>query len=193
MKPWNIAADWMALYNDNSGVTHFLILKNNVIYELSYVNATNDDGTAFSTNITSGILKFSDDGLDWARVIDCTFILLRPQGTISLSVTGKTEDAELASVGSSTLTPTSTVAGWGEAGWGGSPDITAPALPAIFGWSNFSVVPTVIGSARYPVVIDVDEDLNYVSFAINSSSSGVDYQISDVIFRYVTIGTKDLS
>lgn len=193
MKPWNIAADWMTLYNDNAGVTHFIILKGNVIYELSYVNATNDDGTAFSTNITSGILKFSEDGLDWARVIDCTFILLRPQGTISLQVTGKTEDSELASVGSSTLTPTSTVAGWGEAGWGGSPDIAAPALPAIFGWSNFSVVPTVIGSARYPVVIDVDEDLNYVSFAINSSTTGVDYQISDVIFRYVLIGTKDVS
>lgn len=193
MKPWNIAASWMVLYNDNSGTTHFLVLKNNVIYELSYVSATSDDGTAFNTNLTSGILKFSDDGMEWARVINVTFILLRPQGTISLLVTGKTEDSELESVGSAVLTPTSSVAGWGEAGWGGSPDAIAPLQPEIFGWSNFTAVPTVIGSARYPVTIDVDEDLNYFSWELDTTTTGVDYQLSDVIAQYVNIGVKDLS
>lgn len=190
MKPWNIAADWMTLYNDNSGATHFLVIQNNIIYEMSYMSTTSDDGTAFNTNITSGLLKFSDDGMDWAHVIDVTFWLLRPQGTINLQITGKTEDAELANVGTAQLNPTSTVAGWGEAGWGGSPDLS---IPVIFGWSNFSVVPTIIGSARYPVVIDVDEDLNYFGWELDTNTTGVDYQLSDVVVRYVLVGVKDLT
>lgn len=193
MKPLNIAADWISLYNDNSGTTHFLVLKNNLLYEMSYSSATNDDGVAFSTNLTSGILKFSDDGQEWGHLIDVTFIVLRPQGSINFLVTGKTEDSELANVGSQNLSPISTIAGWGEAGWGGSPDAVAPMLPEIFGWSNFSVVPTIIGSARYPVVIDVDEDVKYWSWELDTNTTGVDYQLSDVIGRFVRIGAKDES
>lgn len=192
MKPWNVAADWMTLYDDNSGVTHFLILKGNVIYELTYAAATSDDGVGFPTNITSGIIKFSDDGMDWAKVINVTFILLRPQGSINIEVTGKTEDAELATVGSQTLTPVSSVAGWSESGWGGSPDLSSPQIPEIFGWSNFSVIPSTIGSARYPVSIDIDEELNYFSWEIDTNSVGVDFQLSDVIAQFVNIGVKDI-
>lgn len=199
MKPWNIAADWMVLYNGNApsnggdGLSHFLIIKGNVIYELSYAATTSDDGVAFNTNITSGILKFSEDGRDWAKLIDVTFVLLRPQGAISLLVTGKTEDSAVANLGSTTVTPTATVAGWGEAGWGGSPDAVLPLMPEIFGWSNFTIVPSVIGTALYSFVIDVDEDVNYWSWELDSSTTGVDYQLSDVIPQFVLVGPRDLS
>lgn len=193
MKPWNIAADWLVLYNDNSGTTHFLVLVNNVIYELTYAAATTDDGVAFPTNITSGILKFSDDGMEWHKVITLTFMLLRPQGIINITVTGKTEDSELQSLGTASVTPISTVAGWGEASWSGSPDLVPPQTPSIFGWSNFSVVPTVIGTALYQVDIDIDEELNYFSWEIDTNTAGVDYQLSDVICQSVDIGVIDLS
>jgi hypothetical protein len=193
MKPWNIAATWMMLYNDNTGTTHFIIIKNNIPYELSYSAATSDDGVAFSTNVTSGIIKFSEDGMDWHKVIRISFFLLRPQGTINIQVTGKTEDAEFASVGTATVNPLSSVVGWGEAGWGGSPDVTAPNSPVIFGWSDFSAVPTFIGTARYQVDIDIDEELNYYQWSIDSSTSGVDYQLSDVVSQSVAIGVKDLT
>lgn len=193
MKPWNIAADWMTLYNDNAGMTHFLIVKGNTLYETSYAAATTDDGTPFATNITSGIIKFSDDGQVWAKVIRLTFILLRPQGVINITVTGKTEDGELQSVGAASVTPTSTVAGWGEAGWAGTPDPISPMKPVIFGWSDFYVVPKVIGSARYQVDIDIDEELQYYQWSIDTNSAGVDFQLSDVISQRVDIGVKDLS
>jgi hypothetical protein len=193
MKPWNIAADQMTLYNDNSGMTHFLIVKSNIMYELSYSASTADDGVAFPTNITSGIIKFSDDGQTWAKVIRLTFILLRPQGVINITVTGRTEDAELQSVGTANVTPINTVVGWGETSWGGSPDVTPPNLPVIFGWSDFAAVPTVIGTARYQVDIDIDEELQYYQWSIDTNSIGVDFQLSDVISQRVDIGVKDLS
>jgi hypothetical protein len=160
---------------------------------MSYAAATSDDGTPFATNITSGIIKFSSDGQVWAKVIRLTFILLRPQGVINITITGKTEDNELQSVGTASVIPTSTVVGWGETGWGGNPDAVLPDLPVIFGWSDFAAIPTVIGSARYQVDIDIDEELQYYQWSIDSNAVGVDYQLSDVISQRVDIGVKDLS
>lgn len=190
MKPWSIAADWQMLYNDNTGTSHHIILKGNVILELTTSQATLDDGVAFSTNATSGFLKFSEDGLDWAKVIDVTFVLLRPQGSINFVVSGKTEDASLATVGTNSFVSNSTVAGWGEAGWGGSPDL---AIPQIFGWSNFEVVPLSYGDAQRYVTLEIDEELQWLGWELDTSGGGTEYQLADVIVRYVKIGVKDLT
>ena len=191
MKPWNISASWMNLYNSNDGNTHQLILSANGLYELTYALATNDSGVSFATNITSGLIKFSEDTLEWAKVIDVTFVLLRPQGLINLTVSGKTEDSSLVTVGSNSFAAAAslTVAGWGEAGWGGSPDL---AIPQIFGWSNFGVVPVAFGIAQSLVTVEVDEELEWLQWELNSPASGVDYQLADVVLRYVPIGVKSL-
>lgn len=186
MKPWSISADWQMLYNDNSGTTHHIIHQAGVVYELTHAQATMDDSTAFRTNITSGFLKFSEDGLDWAKVIDVTFVVLRPQGTLNFTVSGKTEDASLETVGQTSFTSTSDVAGWGEAGWGGAPD-------SIFGWSNFGVVPLTYGDAQRYITIEIDEELQWLAWELNTDESGVQYSLADVIVRYVKIGVKDLS
>lgn len=186
MKPWNIAGDWQMLYNDNDGSTHHLIVKDDLIFELTHAQATLDDGTAFLTNATSGFIKFSEDGLDWAKVIDVTFVLLRPQGQINFTVSGKTEDSSLATVGNESFVSSASIAGWGEAGWGGAPD-------SIFGWSNFGVVPVQYGDAQRFVTIEVDEELQWLTWELNTSDSGVDYRLADVIIRYVKIGVKDLT
>lgn len=192
MKPWNISASWLMLYNDNSGTTHQIVLGvNNIVYEMTEAQATNDDGTAFSTNATSGLIKFSDDSLEWAKVIDITFILLRPQGTINITVSGRTEDAaQLQTLGSGSFTTTSSVAGWGEAGWGGSPDL---AKPQIFGWSNFMVVPVSFGDAQTLLTIEIDEELEWMQWELDTNTLGTDYQLADVVIQYVNIGVKDLT
>lgn len=186
MKPWSIECDWMSLYNDNSGVTHHLVLKNNIIYELTNAQASLDDDTAFSTNATSGLIKFSEDSLEWAKVIDVTFVLQRPQGVINFLIAGKTEDDSLAALGNDSFTASSTVAGWGEAAWAGDPD-------DIYGWSNFSVVPVAFGDAQRFVTIEIDEELQWMTYELNTNTSGTDYQLADVIIRYVKIGVKDLT
>lgn len=194
MKPWSIAASWMMLYNSNDGATHHIVVSNNILYELTDAQATYDDGVAFPTVLDSGILKFSDDSLEWANVIDVTFILLRPQGVLNFLVAGKTEDSgSVVGVGGTSFTSNSSVAGWGEAGWGGSPDAVSPRKPQIFGWSNFSVVPISFGDALTQVTIEVDEDLQWLTWSINSTQGGTFYQLSDVVIRSVDVGVKDLT
>jgi len=186
MKPWNIAASWMVLYNDNSGSTRHLILKNNVLYELTYAQASNDDGVSFAVNATSGLIKFSDDTLEWAKVIDITFVLLRPNGVINFIVSGKTEDSSFAGVGAGSYIGTSSVAGWSEASWAGNPN-------KIFGWSNFSVVPISFGDAQRSITVEVDEELNYISWELDANSISTDFELADVIVRKINIGVKDLN
>ena len=43
------------------------------------------------------------------------------------------------------------------------------------------------------VEIEIDEDVQWAQYGWSSIDAGVDYAISDVVFEYVNIGTKDLS
>ena len=181
MLPLEINADWMTLYTDNTGATHFLVLKDDLIYEFTESRSTMYGDVAFDTLISSGFLKFSEDGMDWARVIDVTFIVLRPQGTISVSVSGKTEEDSLTTLETASFTPDFSVAGWGEFGWSAN----------YLGWSGSAVVPTSYGNAREQKVLEIDEDLNYITFDVGSTGAGVSYQLSDVVVRYVNIGVID--
>jgi len=179
MLPFNISADWMSLYEDNSGNTHHLVLKDNVIFELTDSQATMDNMSAFPTNITSGQLRFSEDGEVWATVTRVTFVFLRPRGTINVAVSGKTEDAQLATVGSDSFSSVSTAVGWGEAAWS--------TLP----WSTTLEVPISYGNAREKIAIEIEEDMNWVTWSVDTTTANTAYQLSDVIIEYVTIGLID--
>lgn len=186
MKPWSISATWMALYNDNSGTTHFLVLSNNKIYELAYITFTSDNGTAVPTSGNSGQIRFSKDGREWGRLIQLIFVLSRPQGQINFSVSGKTEDSSLAVVGAETFISTSTVAGWSEpnkyiVGWGR------------WAWSKVGEVPATFNDATQEVIVEVDEELQWYSYGWTTNTVGVDYGLTDVIAEFVNVGIKDLS
>lgn len=178
MRPWGVSADWMWLYNDTAGVTHFCTLDNNQIYEFTYSAATQDDGVAFPTGLSTGILKFSEDGQEWAKVLRVIFVLQRPQGLINVGVIGKTEDQPIAPLGSETFESETDVAGWSEAGWG------------VLAWSEIGLVPQTFGVERTEIEVEVDEELNWLSCDLNSTTANVDYELTDIIVEHILIGTK---
>lgn len=189
MKPWSIACDWMLLYNDNSGNTHHLILSNNQIYSLSYSALTTDNGIPFLTNGQSGEVYFSDDKRMWVQLLQVIIVLASPQGDINFQITGKTEDEPLQAIGEPTTYSSQVntqVAGWGEVnkyitGWGRN------------AWSKVNLVPTTSSAATQEVLIEIDETVNWFSYSWNTTKSGVDYNVSDIIAEYVEVGLLDLS
>lgn len=186
MKPWNIRADWMTLYNDNSGITHFLIVQGDKIVEISKSVKTMDDGKVFNTSGQSGQLRFEETGRDWGRVLKAIFTLLRPQGRITLNATIKNEDGELQNFSETRyFGASSSRTGWSEPGvhW------STPGVP----WSGVKKTPNVFNSSSEDVEIEVDEDAQWVQYGWSSSEPGVSYAISRVVFEYVNIGTKDLN
>ena len=189
MQPWSVAADWMWLYADNdSGTTHFLVLQNNKILEFTYSSLTQDDGEAFPTLGASGQIYFSDDKRMWVQLLQVIFVLVEPQGQITFEVAGKTEDEAYTALGDPyTFNPdlNTTVSGWGEpnkyiSGWGQED------------WSEVGDVGTNVTEATQEAVVEVDEEVQWVSYAWSSTGVGVDYGLSDVIFEYIETGIKDL-
>jgi hypothetical protein len=189
MKPWSISADWMLLYNDNSGNTHHLVLSDNRIYDLSYSSLTTDNGEAFMTSAQSGQIYFSEDKRMWAQLLQVIIVIMRPQGQINFQITGKTEDASVTGLGDPTAfipDQFTTVVGWGETdkyivGWGRNR------------WSQVDHIPVNTNDATQEVPIEIDEECQWMSYGWSSVDVGVDYSISDVILEYIETGIKDLA
>lgn len=184
MKPWSFRADWMTLYTDNDGTTHFLVLSDSVLYELSYIALTADDGIPFSTNGNSGQIPFSPDGMMWGKLIQLEVVLLRPQGAITFTVAGETQHDPISTVGTQTFIAKSSRAGWSEpkAGWS-----------SLRGWSQIVTVPRSFNDATQIQTIKINKDLRWFSYGWNTTDPGVDYNIADVIALYVEAGVKSLS
>ena len=183
---WHLNVDWMWLYNDNSGETHFLVLSNNRIYQMSRNFATRDDREPFMTEAKSGQIEWSKDGRDWARLIQVVFTLLKPRGTINFDVSGYTEDGKMT--------------------WRESVNITTNSIPVGFsdlnrGWNKPHGFSKLVGTRHnvdddrdtVDVIVEVDEDVQWFEYRISSTTSGVDYAVSSVVAEYVGIGIKDLS
>lgn len=179
MLPWNVAADWMWLYNDNSGSTHFCVLVNNMVYEFTENVATQDNGTAFPTSASLGIQKFSKDGKEWGDVSRVTFVFNELDGTITCGISGKTEDDPLAVLGSETFVTATPVAGWGEFAW------------AEAAWDETDTVPSQDSQERQEIVIEIGEELNWWEPTISTTTANVRYELLEVIPEYVNIGIKE--
>jgi len=181
MKPWSISADYMTLYTDNDGATHFLVLSNSQIYELSYTALTADNGIPFATSGSSGQIFFSDDGMMWGKLIRLEIELLRPQGAISFTVAGETKHSALQTVGTSTFTAKSSRAGWSEPKTGWS---------RLRGWSEIVAVPRSFNDATQLIKVKVNKELRWFSYSWNTVDAGVDYNISKITPIYVEAGLK---
>lgn len=181
MLPIDVAADWMWLYQDNlTGQKHFCYLtSSNQILEFTYSTATSCNVVGFNTSIGSGIVKFSDDGQEWADVEKVVYVLIRPQGNLRGSIVGKTEDAPIASVGEQAYIPTTSITGWGEFTWGGA------------SWGELLSAPVEFGSQLEELVIEVDEELQWLKYNFASTGAGADYELSDIIIYFTPIGIKD--
>lgn len=185
---WYINVDWMMLYNDNAGTTHFLVLSEDKVYELSRRRASLDADGPFKTEVSSGQIDWSKDSREWARLIQVVFSVIRPQGEINFEIHTMTEDGKMVfrkSLSSSISSQISS--GWSEphAGWSSRR-----------AWSKVVYhEPKKTGDSNdyEDVIIEVDEDVQWFQYKVISNTAGVDYKLSSVVAEYVPIGIKDLS
>ena len=179
MLPMNVSAEWLWLYEDSDGLTHFCYLIESAIYEFTYSVSTTREGVAFPTFMGSGLIKFSEDGQEWANVEKVKFILINPQGNITSNVTGKTEDAPIASVGTESFSPDSSITGIGEESIG------------LYYIGEARTAPVAYGSSRTELEVEVDEDVQWLQWQLSSQGTGVSFELSDVIIYWTPIGIKD--
>ncbi len=186
MKPWNIAADWMMLYNSNTaanggdGLTHFIVLVNNQIMEFTTSQFTSDNGVTFTTGGNSGQLFFSKDKRVCAKLLNVIFTFLRPAGTINVGVNGQFRDTPIAASNSGTYEPGNTVVGWSEVEW------------SAHEWSEVGAIPTTFSVASADIKVKVNKEVRWFEYSWNSQLPGTDYQLSSVVAEFVITGIRDL-
>lgn len=181
MRPWYVNADWMLFYADNTdGKTKFLALVGNKICEFDTNTMTNDLGVAFSTNVATGKIKFGDNS-EYVSIIDVTFEFLHEQGNVNLAVNVDTEDGLIPFTDTMTSSASQSVSAHGRFGWGAS------------GWGQMlaNLIPVSSAKPRRKWTIEIGEECNSLDLGITTSDSGIYYQLSKVIIRYVPIGWKD--
>lgn len=184
MTSWYLDVKWMTLYNDNGGNTHFLLYcGNGKIYELDRATATSDDGEPFETDLSSGMVQFSKDGREWARLIQIVFTFLKPKGEIAIEVEAMTEDGAMKY--KQTIIPNEAYSarGWSE---------VINVSPRLVAWSTPGT-PQESSQEYVDAIVEIDEDIQWFTYAIHTVKSGTDYKISSVVAEHVPIGIKDLS
>lgn len=181
IRPWYVNADWLWQYADNTdGKTKTLALVGNQFMEFDANTMTNDNSVAFQTTIAGGEIKFGENN-EYASVIDVTFEFLNPQGNINLAVNANTEDGLLVFSETMPSSATQSVSAHGRFGWGGA------------GWGQMltNLIPVSSSRARRDWTIEVGEECDSISWAINTTEAGISYQLSKIIIRYVPVGWKD--
>lgn len=184
MTSWYLDVKWMTLYNDNGGNTHFLLYcSNGKIYELDRATATSDDGTPFETDLSSGMVQFSKDGREWARLIQIVFTFLKPKGEIAIEVEAMTEDGAMKY--KQTILPNEAYSarGWSQ---------VINTSPRLIAWSEPGD-PQESSQEYVDAIVEIDEDIQWFTYSIHTVKSGTDYKISSVVAEHVPIGIKDLS
>ena len=180
--PWTVGnINDLKVYGSSDGKSRVLLAIGNKLVELTDEVKLTDDGKPFIADIGSGAIKFSDDGAMWTSIVDITFILLKPTGTLKFSVSGKTEDEPLQPFVnfSKNFTPKTIPGGWNDpTGWN-SP----------LGWG---FVPKKYkkssGEVRIPITKDIDEDVNWIQYSVTTNEPGADFELSDVIIQHIPIG-----
>ena len=167
---WTIAADWLWLYEDNSGVTHFHALVGNRIVEFTTSIATQDQGVAFRTRVASGAMVWDDSGIAMAAIQSQYFKLLFPKGTIYVNDYGLGEDITgIQTLGNEVYSVTPSNTGWDE-----------------WSYNVGNYYGTDVGLIDYTsssvgmVILEPDETLNDLTWEIITTDPNCDYTLSTV-------------
>jgi hypothetical protein len=164
---WTVRADYMWLYEDSTGKTHFCVLQDNKILEFSRAVATTDDGVPFRTRLASPVQTFDESGLQMAAIQWYRFLFLRPKGKIQINIYGLNEDGDaITGIANETFKPKLIATGFDATGWD------------TMQWDQMLKAIQSYAKAFQPVPIEVDEVVCQLSYEIITVDAGCDYALN---------------
>jgi hypothetical protein len=113
---WPIECKDMWLYEDSAGLTHFCMLVNNEVLELTRAGSqtTQDNGVPFETRLGFSSMVWDDSGITLANIYRQYFKLLQPRGSIDINVYGLSKKGITSNIASSTSEVSVSYTGIGE-------------------------------------------------------------------------------
>ena len=184
--PISVQAAW--LYEDNSGIPHFLTLQGGVCLELDLLRVstpTQDNGVAFPTVLGSGAMVFDEGGMAMFSSYFTYFKFLFPLGTINVDINGITEDepnySTLLASDSVDINPSLSRIGYGQMTYSNP----AANLPTTYSGNVGPIIETPQDVS--PLAIEVDEIVNQQSWVITTTLPNCDYLFSSATTTGYTI------
>jgi len=178
---WTTAVKQFVEYADSTGTPHLLAvpMSGTQLIEFS-PNFVGDLGTAFSTDLESGLIYWDKDHSLWARVDKVYFELGRPKGTINLTVSGTQKNKPLQQIKTLTLTATTdTTSGIGSDAIG----------DFIIGDSAYS--PSSYSQSSIKKRLLIRKRLSNLKWAVSSSDINAGYSLLEVVIKGKIIPTSD--
>lgn len=113
---WPIDCKDMWLYEDSAGLTHFCMLVNNEVLELTRAGSqtTQDNGVPFETRLGFSSMVWDDSGITLANIYRQYFKLLQPRGSIDINVYGLSKKGITSNIASNTSEVSVSFTGIGE-------------------------------------------------------------------------------
>ena len=112
--PWTIGVKQFFEYTDTNGVIHLLAIPVSGTKLIEFDDETlGDSGTAFATNLESGLIHWDKNHATFARIEKVYCELARPKGDVTFTVSGIRKGQPLQTVGSIEISDTVSNAGIG--------------------------------------------------------------------------------
>ncbi len=180
--PWTIGVKRFVEYTDSSGVIRLLAVPVTGTQLVQFdQNTTGDSGTAFSTNLQSGLIHWDKDHTSWAYIRKVYAELADPRGSTVFSVSGLQKGKSLRILGTRTITDSSSNSGY-------DADLYDNVL-----YDDSGQKPNTFSQASTIKVITINKLLNYLQWQLTTSDINAGYSLMQIVIKGVLLPTSDPS
>lgn len=180
--PWTLGVTKFFEYTDSGGKIRLLAIPVNGtnLIEIGG-NGNGDSGSAFSTNLESGLIHWDDNHMTWAYIRKAYVELADPQGTINFQISGLRRGRDFATIGQRSIQ-----ASYGLGGFGAD----------LFG--NFELGDTGDAGVTYnqpsvKKVLNIKKVLNNLKWTLSTNTIDARYALIQVVIEGVLLPTTDPS
>lgn len=180
--PWNIGVKQFFEYTDSSGVIRILGVPTSGTKLIQFgSNLTGDSGTAFSTNLQSGLIHWDKNHVGWALIDKVYCEIADPVGNISFNVSGTQKGKSFSSLGSITIADNASSNGWSADEW------------SDFLWGDSDVTDASFNQTSVKKYLRVNKTLNNLRWQFRSTDINSRYTPMQIVIKGTILPTSDPS
>jgi hypothetical protein len=179
---WSIGVKQFLEYTDSTGKIHLLGIPVTGTKLIEFTSGVaGDSGTAYSTNLESGLIHWDDDHTSWAYIKKAYIEIADPRGSINFNVSGTQKGKSFRSLGSITITDSLSDNGWSSDLWGD------------FQWSDSNNIASSFSQSSVKKYIKINKLLNNLKWQFTSTDINAAYTPMQIIIKGTIIPTSDPS
>lgn len=179
---WSIGVKQFFEYTDSTGTIRLMAIPVTGTKLIQFTaGVAGDNGTAFSTNLESGLIHWDDNHMSWAYINKVYCEIADPRGTVNFTISGTQKGKSFRSLGSIAITDTSSESGYGA-------DLWADML-----YGDTDPDPETFSQASVKKYVRINKLLNNLKWQFTSSTTDAYYAPMQIVIKGTILPTSDPS